>query len=117
MKVLYVFNIDFIKNMKKDCFVLQIIMLFCMMCTNAQVDYSVLYVNEESGTEFTQMTTENDYVCMPEVHRSGKYVKWLTNRILDISIDGTKLAYLSMRNNTSNIFIKDVDKNVCTKCW
>lgn len=76
----------------------------------AQVNYSVLYVNEESGIVFTQITSDNDYVCMPEVNRENADVEWLTNKIIDVSIDGAQLAYLSMRNNTTNIFIKDIDK-------
>lgn len=76
----------------------------------AQVDYSVPYVNEESGIIFTKITSDNDYVCMPEVSRKGTKVNWLTNRILDISVDGSLLAYLSMRNNTTNIFIKDINR-------
>lgn len=76
----------------------------------AQVDYSVLYANEESGTEFTKITTENDYVCMPQVKRSGERVDWQTNRIIGISVDGSQLAYLSYRNNTSNVFMKDIGK-------
>ena len=76
----------------------------------AQVDYSVVQVSEESGIEFTQITTDNDYVCMPEVRRSSQHINWLSNRILDISINGSQLAYLSARNNTTNIFIKDIGK-------
>lgn len=76
----------------------------------AQVDYSVVQVNEESGINFTQITTDNDYVCMPEVKRTGRNINWLSNRILDISIDGTQLAYLSFRSNTTNIFIKEIGK-------
>lgn len=83
---------------------------FIPMVMSAQVDYSVVQVNEESGINFTQITTDNDYVCMPEVKRSGRGVNWLSNRILDISIDGTQLAYLSFRSNTTNIFIKDIGK-------
>lgn len=75
---------------------------------SAQVDYSVVKVNEESGINFTQITTDNDYVCMPEVRRSSRSINWLPNRILDISIDGSQLAYLSFRSNTTNIFIKDI---------
>lgn len=37
-------------------------------------------------------------------------IDWLTNRILDISIDGLKIAYLSARNKTTNIFIKDLNR-------
>ena len=76
----------------------------------AQVDYSVVQVNEESGANFLQITKDNEYVCMPEVRRSPNGVNWFTNRILDLSVDGSKLAYLSFRNNTTNIFIKDIDK-------
>lgn len=94
-------------------------LLFISLCAcsvfiataNAQrVDFSVVSVNEESGMNFTQITTDNDYVCMPEVRRLGKNISWLTNRIIDISIDGSQLAYLSARNNTTNIFIKDIGK-------
>lgn len=80
------------------------------LATWAQVDYSVVYANEESGTEFTKITSENDYVCMPEVKRHAARVDWMTNRIIDVSVDGTQLAYLSYRNNTSNIFMKDIGK-------
>ena len=76
----------------------------------SQVDYSVVYVNEEAYTEFTQITSENDYVCMPQVRRKGEKVTWLANHIIDVSKDGKQLAYLSLRNNTTNIFIKDLDK-------
>jgi Tol biopolymer transport system component len=76
----------------------------------AQVDYSVVYVNQEAGTTFTQITSENDYVCMPEVRRKGDGVSWLSNRIIDVSKDGKQIAFLSARNNTTNIFIKDLDK-------
>ncbi|MDO4950569.1 MAG: hypothetical protein Q4E49_00735 [Bacteroidales bacterium] len=92
------------------------ISLFCtfgfyIATANAQrVDFSIVSVNEESGMNFTQITTDNDYVCMPEVRRLGKNISWLTNRIIDISIDGSQLAYLSARNNTTNIFIKDIGK-------
>lgn len=90
--------------------------LFCLFLLSTSVasaltvDYSVLSVNEESGTDFTQITTENDFVAMPQVRRSGNSVSWLTNRIIDVSVDGNELAYLSVRNKTSNIFIKDVGK-------
>ena len=81
-----------------------------VLSVTAQVDYSVVAVNEESGLNFTRITSDNDYVCMPQVKRNGRNVNWLTNRILDVSVDGSQLAYLSKRNNTTNIFIKDIDK-------
>lgn len=78
--------------------------------TFAQVDYSVVSVKEETGTDFTQITTENDHVCMPVVKRMGRKINWLTNKIIDVSVDGSQLAYLSARNKTTNIFIKSIDK-------
>ena len=77
-----------------------------------QVDYSVVSVPEESGTDFTQITTNKDYVCMPEVKRNSNAnrIDWFSNRIIDVSRDGEHIAYLSWRNNTSNIFIKALDQ-------
>ncbi|MBO7243561.1 MAG: PD40 domain-containing protein [Alistipes sp.] len=75
------------------------------------VDYSVVSVNEETGINFVQITQANDYVCMPIVNRSKKGpFNWLSNRIIDISPDGEKIAYLSARNNTTNIFIKELGR-------
>lgn len=73
-----------------------------------KVDYSVVSVPEESGTKFTQISLPTDLVCMPEVKRSMNGIGWFSNRILDISKDGASIAYLSYRNNTTNIFIKDL---------
>lgn len=79
--------------------------------TNAQkVDFSVVQVNEESGINFTKISSDNDYVCLPIVNRTANRINWLSNRILDISNDGLQIAYLSARNNTTNIFIKDLSK-------
>lgn len=73
-----------------------------------QVDYSVVSVPEESGIDFMRITSSNDYVCMPLVQRSRSGFTWLSNRILDVSVDGGSIAYLSYRNESSNIFIKDL---------
>ncbi|MFI3263678.1 MAG: hypothetical protein SNG38_01885 [Rikenellaceae bacterium] len=96
----------------KPIFILQSV-LCCFIALNAQaqqVDYSVVSVPEESGVDFKKITTDNDYVCMPIVNRTSKGVTWLTNRIIDISTNGLTIAYLSYRNNSSNIFIKDISK-------
>ena len=85
--------------------------IFTCGCALAQkVDYSVVYVPQESGIQFTCMTSDNDMVCMPTVKRSKTGVSWLTNRILDISLDNTQLAYLSARNDMTNIFIKNIQQ-------
>ena len=82
---------------------------FCL--AQPAVDYSVVSVPEESGTEFLQVSTAADYVCMPQVKRgSGGRIDWLSNRVLDTSVDGQSIAYLSLRGNTTNIFIKDLSR-------
>lgn len=85
--------------------------LFSVAAASAQqVDYSVVYVPEETALDLVKITKESDYVCLPQVKRSRNGVAWLTNKIIDVSPDGRTLAYLSLRNNTSNIFVKDIDK-------
>ncbi len=74
------------------------------------VDYSVVSVPEESGTDFMKITSASDYVCMPLVKRSRTNIDWLSNRILGLTRNGSAIAYLSFRNNATNIFIKDLER-------
>lgn len=97
------------QNFKKIA--LAIALFSAFNCLKAQqVDYSVVSVPEESGIDFTKISSSGDYVCMPLVKRSQGKINWLSNHILDISIDGNNIAYLSYRNNTTNIFIKELGK-------
>lgn len=97
--------------MRKGLIVSILSVIISLSNVNAQkVDYSVVSVPEESGIDFMQVTSASDYVCMPMVKRSSKKIDWFSNRILDVSIDGKNIAYLSYRNNTSNIFIKALGK-------
>ncbi|MDO4929816.1 MAG: hypothetical protein Q4E59_01635 [Bacteroidales bacterium] len=76
-----------------------------------QVDYSIVSVPEEAGLDFMKVTKTSDYVCMPQVVRRGSGASWYSNRILAISpADDNTIAYLSWRNGTSNIFIKDLTR-------
>lgn len=74
------------------------------------VDYSIVSVPEESGLDIMQISTSNDYVCMPTINRTKRTFSWVTNRVLDISYDGKNIAYLSYRNDATNIFIKELGK-------
>ena len=74
------------------------------------VDYSVVYEPEESGIDFRMITSKNDYVCMPIVKRGRDRIDWYTNRIIDVSQDGKKIAFLAMRGDATNIFVKDLDR-------
>lgn len=75
-----------------------------------KVDFSVVYVPEETSLDLMKITKEGDYVCMPQVRRSRTGINWLTNKIIDVSPDGQTLAYLSLRNGLSNIFVKDTER-------
>lgn len=97
--------------MNKSYIIMAILLAFSAQDVLSQnVDYSVVSIKEEVGLNFTKITSDNDYVCMPQVIRKRGYIDWLSNRILDISVDGSKLAYLSFRSNATNIFIKDLNR-------
>ncbi len=98
--------------MKKTFFIVAVLYTFLwnVNLASVAVDYSVQSVSGEAGLGLTRITSDNDYVAMPIVKRSSKKINWLTNRIIDISRDGSQLAYLSLRNGATNIFIKDIDK-------
>ena len=80
--------------------------------SQAQAKYSDVQVDEESSLNLTQITSDNEYVIMPEVKKGwGGQFYWYTNSVIDVSKDGQQLAYLSLRNKESNIFVKDLTKN------
>jgi Tol biopolymer transport system component len=75
-----------------------------------KIDYSVVEVDEEHGLELTKISSTIDYVCLPQVKRTAKSVNWFTNKIISMVPKSDNIAYLSARNNTTNIFIKDLSK-------
>ncbi|MDR2146583.1 MAG: hypothetical protein LBE91_09025 [Tannerella sp.] len=95
-----------------------ILLLGAQLIQAQKVDYSVVSVPEEKGLALMQITASSDYVCMPEVKRSAlpflksskNVLNWLSSRIIDVSLDGKNIAYLSFRNNTTNVFIKELGK-------
>lgn len=96
--------------MKFNVSLTAICLLLGMSLHSQTVDYSIVSVPEESGIEFMKVSSTSDYVCMPIVERSRNGVNWFTNRILDVTNEGKHIAYLSLRNNTTNIFIKELGK-------
>jgi len=91
------------------------IILFTNIIKAQKVDYSQVSVPEENGLELMKITRESDYVCMPNVKRNTHGINWLTNRILAASPDGQSIAYLSLRDKTTNIFIKDIEKQSASR--
>lgn len=66
----------------------------------------------EADLGIQQMTTDEDGVYMPTVKRSARKLNWLTNRVLDMSPDGKRLAFLSDRDGTTNIFVKNMEHGI-----
>ena len=89
---------------------LPILCLFANTLIAQEVDYSVVSVNEEASLQLTKITEDNDYVSMPQVKRNERGVNWWANRVIDVTRDGERIAYLSFRNNTTNLFIKGLTK-------
>lgn len=87
------------------------VILGIVLSANAQsVDYSVVSVPEESGLDIMQVSSANDYVSMPTIARTKRGFSWSYDRVLDVSYDGKSIAYISNRNGSQNIFIKELGK-------
>lgn len=85
-------------------------------------DMSQAFVPEEGGSTFERITTDNDCVN-PNLtgKRKEKFygdkskadltrMDWWVNPQLAISPDGSKIAYLNYKNNTSNVMVKDASQ-------
>lgn len=93
--------------------------IWCMLCLlvtgSIQAQKIVLQpatTENEADLGIQQMTTDEDEVLMPAVKRSSKKLNWLTNRVIGISPDGKNLAFLSDRDGTTNIFVKNMENGV-----
>lgn len=95
--------------MKKLLVIISLLSLTCSISAQ-KVDYSVVFVPEESGNNITRVSTAGDYVYLPLVRRRATGIEWSSNRTLGISPDGKQLAYISNRNNATNIFLTDLNK-------
>ncbi len=85
------------------------IFLFLSLSLSSQtVDYSVVSVPEETGLELVKITSENDNVAMPLVRRIRTGINWTANRVLDVSKDGKRLAFISSRGEATNIFVREI---------
>lgn len=78
-------------------------------------DYSTIYVPEEGGVKFEKITDDNDAVNSENlVIKNSKLfskakattLNWWMNPKIQVSPDGTKIAYINMKNKTSNIMVK-----------
>jgi Tol biopolymer transport system component len=81
------------------------------------VDLSIVSVPEESGAIFERITEEADCVFSRYLVRKGsnplksqseQKLDWWINPQIAISPDGQQIAYITDRNNTSNVMIKNL---------
>lgn len=84
-----------------------ILPLMLSAALNAQtLDYS-LPVQEESelNLDMKKITSDNDCVYMPTVRKSSR-LDWMTNNVIGLTPDGKIISWISVRNNSSNIFVR-----------
>ena len=87
-------------TMSKNMFFIASLMLVSLSA-KSQVDYSVVSINDESSSDFTCITSDTDYVCMPIVKRKNTNINWLSNKIIDVSVDELLVDLnLPKRDNT-----------------
>ncbi len=91
-------------------------MLFLLITTGSmkaqRIDYSPTVTEDERDLGIEQMTANEDVVYMPDFKRSSKKVNWLTNRVMNVSPDGKRLAFLSDKDGTMNIFVKEIENGI-----
>lgn len=90
--------------------------MLCLLVTGGiqaqKIAFQPATTENETDLEIQQMTTDEDKVLMPAVKRSSKKLNWLTNRVIGISPDGKNLAFLSDRDGTTNIFVKNMENGI-----
>lgn len=73
------------------------------------INYASIFVPEEGGMNFVKITEEtSEQLIIPNIKfdKSTGHLSWWTNPYFAISKDGGSIAYISSRNDQSNIFVK-----------
>lgn len=90
-----------------------------MSAKKQKFDYNTVYVPEEGGVKFEKITEDADAVNEGLVYYNNKMfgkkslleaISWWVNPQIALSKDGSKIAYLNRKNNTSNVMIKQAQK-------
>ena len=76
-------------------------------CGTTRIDTSQIFVPEEGGIRFTQVTDlADDSPIIPNITYDGQRLRWWANPYFAVSSDGQKFAYISTHNGRRNIFVK-----------
>lgn len=74
-----------------------------------QIAYSTVNVPEEGGTNFIKITEETgEQLITPNIVRTRERLTWWANPYFALTRDGQTVAYISSRNDNSNIFVKSL---------
>ncbi|MCD7722166.1 MAG: hypothetical protein LUI09_08065 [Prevotellaceae bacterium] len=91
-------------------------------CKSSKIDYSQTYVPEEGGVRFEKITDDADMVASYNgslVHKSTTgdkgSISWTILQQVAVSPDGTKLAYINEKNNSTNVMVKSTQGGPSTQ--
>ncbi len=73
-------------------------------------DYSVVFVPEEGGVRFEKITEDADMVTDYGGALVGRSGDWWVMPQIAISPDGSKIAYINEKNETTNVMVKNASK-------
>ena len=91
----------------KTICILTVAAVVMVSCESTRIDTSQIFVPEEGGITFTQVTDlADDSPIIPNITYDGQRLRWWANPYFAISSDGTKFAYISTHNGRRNIFVK-----------
>jgi len=87
-----------------------IIPLMLSVALNAQTfDYSLPVQEErELNLDLKKITSDDDCVYMPPVRKTSN-LNWMTNNVIGLDPNRKNISWISVRNNSSNIFVRALD--------
>jgi len=91
-----------------------LILIGCSFEVSEQIDYTITSVPEEGGIRFAKITNIDDGVVKPHIVQGRGTIEYLARKYFDVSRDGEKLAYIGIKNENSNIFVKNLKKGKAT---
>ncbi len=96
---------------KKTLLWVGVIMFVSFSCatTKTAMDYSQVYVPQEGGYQFKQITSENQIIWGPKVVNTNGNLMWYTGSMFDISSDGEKMVYIAStaaESKEGNIYVR-----------
>ncbi|MHA1685590.1 MAG: TolB family protein, partial [Candidatus Heimdallarchaeaceae archaeon] len=86
----------------------------CSFEVSERIDYTITSVPEEGGIRFAKITNIDDGVIRPYILRKKNMIEYGARKYFDISKDGERLAYIGVKNENSNVFVKNLKKGKAT---